>query len=441
MTELRSEILKAIPGIIEAAFPGTMAPMVEVRMEQRMGFSGASVAELALRWEKEGHCTDYEDDELPSAVFLKHIVVTDPGADMEPDTAAKVHRNIQSYHNEFAVMSSLYPLMDASTPPIAHPTVFYRHADQTLADGSSSSGTHTFTVMSESMLHSGWTQAAVLTAAQMEASITWMARFHALSFGKVATLGTGLWDQGTHLALDKRPGSELGMLSGIWKAFVSAFVEEHPVFSADPATLAEAGADLAALAPAVAVYLDPLTEANENRTCIVHGDFKPANLFVRETGSTACTSAKVCVCAIDYQWTGPGIAATDLVYLVAMAIPALSEMRLDEVLRSYWTHFTEARKQTCLDAAAPPTSAASAASDDDWAHFLLDFKVATLDFARWAFCARLADDSPAKFAARREKMDINLGAWRRDVNVIAWLTEHTHAYLRDEAVLAALAAL
>jgi hypothetical protein len=73
--------------------------MVEVRMQQRMGFSGVSVAKLALRWEKEGYCTDFDDDELPSAAFLKHIVVMDPGADMEPDAAAKVYRNIQSYHN------------------------------------------------------------------------------------------------------------------------------------------------------------------------------------------------------------------------------------------------------------------------------------------------------------------------------------------------------
>ena len=412
-------------------------------MQQRMGFSGAAVAELALQWEKERHHTDHDDDarnELPSAVFLKHIVMAEPGADMEPDAAAKVWRNIQSYRNEFIVISSLYPLMDASTPPIAHPTVFYRHAEQTAAgsssSNSSSSSTHTFTVMSESMLHSGWTQTAVLTAAQTEASIAWMARFHALSFGKSATLVVGLWDKGTHLALDKRPDSELGKLPSIWRAFVSAFREEHPVFAADPATLAEAGTALAALAPAVAVYLDPLTAANENnRTCIVHGDFKSANLFVREAGSTADSTDGGGVSAIDYQWTGPGIAATDLVYLCAMAIPAPSEAHLDELLHSYWTHFTEACLETCSNSAAP------AASDYDYERFLLDFKVATLDFTRWAFCARLADDSPAKFAARREKMDINLGAWRRDVDVIAWLTEHTHAYLRDEAVLAALAAL
>ena len=39
------------------------------------------------------------------------------------------------------------------------------------------------------------------------------------------------------------------------------------------------------------------------------------------------------------------------------------------------------------------------------------------------------------------KIDINLGAWRRDEKVIGWLVEKSREYIADSAVLNALDAL
>ena len=50
-------------------------------------------------------------------------------------------------------------------------------------------------------------------------------------------------------------------------------------------------------------------------------------------------------------------------------------------------------------------------------------------------------DTPEKFKDRMAKMNINLGAWRRDEKVIGWLVQKSRDYLADPTVLNALDAL
>ena len=53
----------------------------------------------------------------------------------------------------------------------------------------------------------------------------------------------------------------------------------------------------------------------------------------------------------------------------------------------------------------------------------------------------LQGDTPEKFKDRMAKMNINLGAWRRDEKVIGWLVQKSRDYLADPTVLNALDAL
>ena len=48
---------------------------------------------------------------------------------------------------------------------------------------------------------------------------------------------------------------------------------------------------------------------------MVHGDFKSANMVFRNVESPEPT-----VASFDWQWTGPGVGATDLIYLCAMSL-------------------------------------------------------------------------------------------------------------------------
>ena len=154
-------------------------------------------------------------------------------------------------------------------------------------------------------------------------------------------------------------------------------------------------------------------------------------------------------------------------YFLAMCFPSPRDEAdvIERFLKPYWQHFLMVRRQCGLLDKDEMNF-----DSEEYEIFLLDFKVAVIDFTRyrikyfinlntdysimrrlppysmiyllrWAFCARLKGDTPEKFQARLEKMDINLGAWRRDVGVIAWLVQSTIKYVSDPQVLAALDAI
>lgn len=74
------------------------------------------------------------------------------------------------------------------------------------------------------------------------------------------------------------------------------------------------GARLSASAPKVTERVRLAYDAPNQ--CIVHGDLKTANiLFATEWQASALEKSDSGVCLIDFQWTGVGLAAQDLLYL------------------------------------------------------------------------------------------------------------------------------
>ena len=121
--------------------------------------------------------------------------------------------------------------------------------------------------------------------------------------------------------------------------------------------------------------------SNKHKTCIVHGDFKSANIFVKNKDDSNVTSKQVEISTIDYQWTGPGLASTDLIYFLSMCLPG-EYLESTDFLHEYWKHFDVAMRRRNSDQN-------DSCSSLTFEEFLLDFKVSLLDFTRWAFCARL----------------------------------------------------
>jgi Ser/Thr protein kinase RdoA (MazF antagonist) len=80
----------------------------------------------------------------------------------------------------------------------------------------------------------------------------------------------------------------------------------------------------------IAKYLHP--DNNPAHKTIVHGDYKQGNMFFAANNNTAVTAtssgdnnkdidaANQKIAVFDLQWTGPGLGATDLVYLCVMAV-------------------------------------------------------------------------------------------------------------------------
>ena len=67
---------------------------------------------------------------------------------------------------------------------------------------------------------------------------------------------------------------------------------------------------------------------------MVHGDYKQANMFFRAAAGAEDADEVV---VFDWQWTGPGVGATDLLYVCAMALH--DEVAAHECLRDLarWT--------------------------------------------------------------------------------------------------------
>ena len=230
-----------VQSILKKAFKQDAPKHFVIESSETMGFSGAGVANLSLQWDDS--TTSTKGGRQPTSLFLKHVVIPKP-ATASSDEILKIERNVQSYKNEFASITCLYPLMDASIPPLLHPHVYFN-------DEASTEESSTFSVCAENMFASGWTQTATLTdRRQIDACIEYLANFHALTIGKesapsssssststsssslsLSTMVPGLWSSGTHLALEKRPSNELDTLSEIWENFIIAFEGQHEVFA------------------------------------------------------------------------------------------------------------------------------------------------------------------------------------------------------------------
>jgi hypothetical protein len=152
---------------------------------------------------------------------------------------------------------------------------------------------------------------------------------------------------------------------------------------------------------------------------------KPANVFfLRPEGGGSSISGSSrpggAVCLIDYQWAGAALAVTDVVYLLATAASDDFILDLDPdegLLRPYYSAFSAA-----YTAAPPPLQY----SFEDLRR---DFRLALLDYVRWAVCCRLGGDTPEQFAARRDSVDPNVGSYRRSDRMLRFLLQLAMSYL------------
>ena len=202
-------------------------------------------------------------------------------------------------------------------------------------------------------------------------------------------------------------------------------------------------------APLVAERLSPFSTHTRDRLTLVHGDLKTANFFFRSSSPLLSSSQTVCdgendgsgsgdgkgeggssfsstddalmgteetekdelakaeartvtgggagsVSLIDFQWTGPGLAATDLVYVLFMSCEDNLIQGLDvreDVLKPYHSAFLAAYERSNVHEVT--RSDGKIQIEDRFPFSLLeqDFQLATLDFARWVVACRLGGET------------------------------------------------
>ncbi|CAJ1414572.1 unnamed protein product [Effrenium voratum] len=350
---------------------------VAFQNERTMGFSGATVSDVLCKGDGEERL-----------LFLK-VVAPEPLAD---DASAaerqKWERNLQSYANELAFLSN----------PQIQEALARRGVLLPKTLGHTSVPGKSFALLTEN-LQPGFASRGVPPAQRFPEVLRWLANFHGAFQSQMPT-EHGLWDFGTHVHLDRRPAGEIDKLPEGIASFCKAFEGEDDFFRRPAA--ANLGSRLQQVASTVSRHLTIRPE-NLHRMTLVHGDFKGANYFLKCEGE-GCT-------AIDWQWTGPGVGATDLIYLLCGSVE-------DEIVENYQHWLKEYHKSLGLE-------------DYPFKQLELDFKAATLDYARWVFAYRLLGDSPEKFRQRAEKVDENLGIFRRHVPRARWLLALVEEFLPE----------
>lgn len=408
---------------LEAVFNAQLLGEPRMKFERKMGFSGASVMECECNWET-GKASS-----LPSTVFIKQIVLEPPEDGASEDAVSKWRRNRQSYLNEIHFLAQYAPaLMEKAGNAI--PKVFkVLHQGKFEAKGDDA---ESFLFVSESMSHNTQIIEVTDNKQHLTSTLDWLAGMHAQYHGKhqsAESIGQSemdsVWREGTHLALAKRPLKELENLPKNWQAFCEAF--KWPAF-------ADLGSRVAAITPKIAVHLSPVAlqkAMDDGQTCdnnamrrftLVHGDAKPANLFFSGEGEEG---ESVKAWAIDWQWAGWGVGATDIVYFLAtgMSDAQINSLNLEaDVLRPYYSVFSSHWSKL---------RAGEGECDYPFEEFIFDFKCACVDYVRWIMACRLPGETPEKFAKRREEMDPNLGAYRRSETMMLFLISKVEEYLPD----------
>jgi len=380
-----------VAGALRAAFGDEVAAWEHVGGPRSMDFSGSTICELrcSLR-------------EAPAAqlLVLKRTSKRLPAlpADAPEAERLRAERTDFSYQNECAFIRAHAEALAARGCAVPRPL----H----VATGES------FLVLMEALSPSlGWEQHVVIPAgAETAAALRWLARFHAafLPGGGALPAAEGTWAEGRHMSLEKRPASELARLPETLAAFCEAFAAQEPHFGTAGARAL--GPRLQAVAADVARHLS-CGEGGAQRPTVVHGDYKSANVFFRRG------DAGLEVSVIDWQWAGPGVAATDLYALCALA---LSDEAVEDyeasVLRPY-------HAELAAVLGSPETY--------PYDELVREWKLSALDFLRWLSGARLAGFTPEKMAAAAVKVDINVGIWRRSARRMAWIWRTAEESIED----------
>ena len=128
------------------------------------------------------------------------------------------------------------------------------------------------------------------------------------------------------------------------------------------------------------------------------------------------------ICVIDYQWTGPANIATDLVYMIATGMKPPIDVK-SQILTPYYNYLKDAYHDNGKKSNECNNLNMFNLTEEQ---LEIDFSLSLLDFMRWCVPGRkLGNETPLTYARRKDNIDINLGRWRRDVHLIAWLFEQT----------------
>jgi len=391
---------------------------------------------------------------MPRSVFFKRSVMRELGhaagkASLAPQ---KLLRDVMSHEVEAAFLASSACSIASSVARV--PIPFAYHVEHSI-DCEVPFNSCFATFLQDFSPLQGWHQLGELPAAPMAAALAALAKMHAffwacdieeqehryLSAAALTELKNSVWSHATYWSLDRQPLKQLEELDSNWRATRNRFERElraAPVpRNVSAGSLYDAseriGERLANLAHNLDAQVHGTKPGSSFRT-LIHGDPKAANLFFRDSSvGLREFEYEDEVGMIDFQWSGFGLCAVDVVYVIASSC-AIEGLDLEGekergMLRDYHRVLVQALVEFGVAESADHAESVVAPLDS---LFEL-YRVCFLDFARIVFAYHWPriEASPEVLASRRGMLGSN--TYNKSTPHAVWFVQRTVAYLEGYA--------
>lgn len=421
--------------------------------------SDACRLELAWRPSDDGECAG-----MPDTVFYKKVALGDleyarTKAKTQP---MKIARDVKSAAVEAAFLAAAPVAAALADAGVRVPRCFA--AD--LRPSADAPIESKFALLLEDYAPAqGWRQERLLSPSQARATLSALARMHALftpaairrraetanvAFDEeplYAAVEAAVWPAGAYWQPAMQPASQMTELAATWEGthaprFAELFDARLAALGVDHATL---GARLQAAAPEVGAESHPFGldassgaelrgKAAKWRT-LIHGDAKAANVFLREARDAAEGWE---VGLIDFQWMGFGLGAVDAAHVVAASVDpetlgfgdAAGDAFCDpDAVPALLDHY---HRELCVALAANGAAASAEEAASEWTREEVQeqYEAAVLDLCRVVFGYQWVrvKASPESILANAESMNKN--SYNKSIDNALWLVRECDALLK-----------
>eukprot|EP00958_Prasinococcus_capsulatus_P015060 scaffold1594_cov401-Prasinococcus_capsulatus_cf.AAC.43 len=229
----------------------------------------------------------------------------------------------------------------------------------------------------------------------------------------------GVWEIGGYWNLEKRH-KDLETMEHEWSALLSNFPEELRLQEHD---LLGRRLKRAAYALDRSLRSQPMVYY-----CLLHGDYKGANVFFDRSAAADSSSSEVTAGAIDWQWCGWGLGIQDLVYFLSTSAD-LAVLHEESQNGFYSKLYSSLLKKTLREVQHGRADGVDLAGAIDDRILQKQFRLATCDYTRFLIGSMWGKVS--RESLEQLRLNRNVGMHKRNLGHLVWLAEQSDAYLAE----------
>lgn len=402
-------------------------------------------ARLILDWTPTGD-TNTNLKPPPSSVFYKRVIMSDlVHARAKLDTVPhKVVRDVHSYQVETDFLESRACQEGLIHEVGVHVCECYGASKEVAPQGSSPREqleSRFCMTLEDFKEDDGWYHEWLLEEESCKAALKAFANMHAYFWngsnfwrkedGKLGReLEETVWPNGGYMQPALQGYEQLKKVATGWEQRFPTFQEDlSKIAELDGVDLSQIGARVEKLADHVGTRAHPFADLAKTETSdlqkyrtLIHGDPKQANIFLKKNPS----SGELDVGLIDFQWTGFGLAATDVAHHICAAVQphvVSYDGQKEKALLDYY--------YACLKDALVKHGAATSEKDVEDAVFPREvlqeqYDIAFLDTCRMVFAYAWSRWKPETTPSASS---LNRNAYNKSLHSVLWFITRCSAIL------------